>query len=452
MGIFDRVASSLETKLTDIADYTWAELFPHTNAKSGVAVNVDTALRVTTVFACARVLAEGLAQLPINLLEVDPADGSKKQVRGDSLTKILSRRPNDWMTSFEMREQMMFHAILTGNAFAYIGWGGGKVQELIPLVPARVVVTRRVDYSLEYYVSGLEGQSMTIPAENILHIRGPSWNGYLGMDCVQLAREAIGLAISTEESHASLHANGAQPGGVLSVKGKLDDKSRERLKAAWQQFQGGVQNRYRTAVLDVDADWKPLAMTGVDTQHLETRRFQIEEVCRAMRVFPQLVMHTDKTSTFASADAFFIAHVTHSLMPWIRRWEEAIEHKLLDDTDNVICKFNTAALLRGDVAVRGNFYMQALGGARGETAYMTRNEVRALEDLNPIEGGDKLLIPQVQAPVDQAPNGTDPNAVADPTKPGAKPAKPGKKTDLIADIRARLAELEATEDEKIAVT
>jgi HK97 family phage portal protein len=459
MGIFDNVASSFEKKMTSIADYTWAEIFPHTNAKSGVSVNVDTSLRVTTVFACCRVLAEGLAQLPINLFQVDPVDGSKTPVKNISLLKILQRRPNDWMTSFELRETMMFHAVLTGNAYAYIGWGGNpkRVMELIPLVPSRVVIQRNIDYSLTYYVSGLDGGQTKIPAENLLHIKGPSWNSYLGMDAVQLAREAIGLAITTEETHASLHANGAQPGGVLAVKGRLDQPARERLKQSWQAFQGGVSNKFKTAVLDVDATWTPLQMKGVDTQHLETRRFQIEEICRAMRVFPQLVMHTDKTSTFASADAFFLAHVTHSLMPWIRRWEEAIEHRLLDDEDNVICKFNTAALLRGDDAARGNFYMQALGGARGETAYMTRNEVRALEDLNPIEGGDKLLIPQVQAPVDQAPPGKDPNAVDDPSKPGATaPAKPGakpanpKKSELLADIRAKLEALEASEDEKIA--
>jgi HK97 family phage portal protein len=158
---------------------------------------------------------------------------------------------------------------------------------------------------MTYNVSDLEGKITTLTAENVLHLRGPSWNSYLGLDAVQLAREAIGLAIATEETHASLHANGAQPGGVLAVKGKLDKEARERLKTAWQAFQGGVANRFKTAVIDVDAEWKPLSMTGVDSQHLETRRFQIEEICRAMRVFPQLVMHTDKTSTFASAEQFF---------------------------------------------------------------------------------------------------------------------------------------------------
>jgi HK97 family phage portal protein len=261
-----------------------------------------------------------------------------------------------------------------------------------------VQVVREVDWTLQYWVSDLAGKTTRVDPSDILHLRGPTWNGYLGMDAVQLAREAIGLAIATEETHSSLHANGAQPGGVLSVKGKLDEAARARLKAAWQGFYGGVKNRYKTAVLDVDADWKPLSMTGVDSQHLETRRFQIEEICRVMRVFPQMVMHSEKSSTFASAESFFLAHVTHSLMPWIRRWEEAIEKALFSDQPNICVQFKVKELTRGDSSQRGDYYMKALGGARGETAFMTRNEVRAEEGLDPIEGGDKLLIPAIAPP------------------------------------------------------
>jgi HK97 family phage portal protein len=391
MGIFSNVASAIETKTTSIADYTWSELFPQTNAKSGVAVNIDSSLRVTTVFACARVLAEGIAQLPICIYEED-SDGNHTEVK-NPLATLLSRRPNDWMTSFELREQMMLHAVLTGNAYAYLGFGGSQLQEIIPLVPGSVMVQRNIDWSLEYHVSDLAGKCTIVPNENILHLRGPSWNGYLGMEAIQLAREAIGLAITTEETHASLHANGTQPGGVLAVKGKLDQAARDRLKVAWQAFQGGVANRFKTAVLDVDATWTPLQMKGVDTQHLETRRFQIEEICRALRVFPQMVMHTDKTSTFASAEAFFLSHVTHSLMPWVKRWQESLDHALFAKTPNFRVKLSVNDILRGSATERSAFYMAALGGARGETAYMTRNEVRKLEGLNPIEGGDKLLIP-----------------------------------------------------------
>lgn len=398
MGIFERVAASFETKLTDITNYTWSELFPQTNAKSGVSVNIDSALRVTTVFACARVLAEGIAQLPICIYDED-ADGNKTEVKSP-LSILLSKRPNDWMTSFSLRESMTIHAVLAGNAFAYLGFGGtpSTLQEIIPLVPGSVMVYRHPDWTIEYHVSDLQGKTVIVPNENILHLRGPSWNGYLGMEAVQLAREAIGLAIATEETHSSLHANGAQPGGVLAVKGKLDAPARERLKTAWQAFQGGVANRFKTAVLDVDASWTPLQMKGVDAQHLETRRFQIEEICRAMRVFPQMVMHTDKTSTFASAEAFFLSHVTHSLMPWVKRWQESLDHALFEKTPNLCVHLSVNEILRGSASDRANFYMAALGGARGETAYMTRNEVRKLEGLNPIAGGDKLLIPPPPAP------------------------------------------------------
>src|ERR1700694_2884460 len=153
MGIFDNVASAIEAKTTSIADYTWSELFPQTNAKSGVAVNVDSSLRVTTVFACARVLAEGIAQLPIHIFEED-TEGNHTEVKGP-LVNVLAKRPNDWMTSFLLREQMMIHAVLTGNAYAYLGFGGGELQEIIPLVPGSVMVQRNIDWSLQYHVSDL---------------------------------------------------------------------------------------------------------------------------------------------------------------------------------------------------------------------------------------------------------------------------------------------------------
>lgn len=435
MGIFDNVASAFERKATDISDYTWTNLFPMNNAKSGVVVNIDTALRVSTVLACSRVIAEGCAQLPMQFFEKGKDENGKtlrKPYEGPEVD-VLTREPNDWQTPFEIKEQMTLHAVLSGNAFAYLGRSSNnKLVEIIPLVPGNVNVYRNVDWSLEYHVSDLAGKTVQVDPNDILHLRGPSWNGYLGMNAVQVAREAIGLSISTEETHASLHANGAQPGGVLAVKGKLDQPARERLKAQWQAFQGGVQNRFKTAVLDMDVEWKPLSMTGVDSQHLETRRFQIEEICRALRVFPQMVMHSDKTSTFASADAFFLAHVIHSLMPWLRRWEEAFNKALFSKQPNVYVKHNVNEILRGDATTRAKFYESALGGARGETAYMTRNEVRALEDLDPIEGGDKLLVPAVQPPT------SDPGTTTDTGKPGDAVSQ-----NDIAKLSAAILELKA---------
>jgi HK97 family phage portal protein len=404
--IFDRI---LERKETDISGATWTELFPQNNSRSGVSVNIDSALRTTTVLACARVLGENIAQLPKNLVDIDPENNTKKKNFTHPAYRLLAIAPNEFMSSFEFYETMMLHAVLTGNAFAYLGWSGDKIKEIIPLVPGNVQIVRRPDWSITYIVSDLEGTTTTLQPENVLHLRGPSWDTYQGMSAVALAREAIGLAIATEETHASLHANGAQPGGVLAVKGRLDKDARDRLKAAWGAFQGGVANRFKTAVLDVDAEWKPLSMSGVDSQHLETRRFQIEEICRALNVYPQMVMHSDKTSTFASAEQFFLAFVKFNLMPWIIRWEQAINRTILGDNDNLVCKFSVDALMRGDSAQRSTFYQQALGGARPEAAWMTKNEVRELEDLNPIDGGDE--IPKPPEPVQPQP-GADPVAKA----------------------------------------
>lgn len=423
-GLFGAIAKGAEFKSSDIEALTWTALLGQPSSKAGVSVNIDTALRVSTVLACVRVLAEGVAQLPLKVLR--KIGTSKKDASDLPIYKLLFRRPNEWQTSFEFREMLMFHCVLTHNAYAYIGRGGGDIQELIPLVPSRVRVVQDVTYGLTYHVSDLEGGVTVLPRESILHLRGPSWNGYLGMDAVRLARESIGLAIATEETHSRLFANSAQPGGVLSIKGELSPESKNRLKARIAEQQEGLHNKFKTLVLDQEATWASMSMTGVDAQHLETRRFQIEEICRTMRVFPQMVMHSDKTSTFASADAFFLAHVLHSLLPWITRWEHTIERDLLADDESLIAKFNVNGLLRGDAASRGEFYLKALGGARAETAYMTRNEVRDLEDLDPIEGGDTLPIPIAPVPETPAPAGGPDTGPAKPATPDAvKPASSG---------------------------
>jgi HK97 family phage portal protein len=395
-GIFGNLGAALERKETGIGAYTWGELFPWATSRSGIAVNIDSAVRVTTVLACARVLAEGIAQIPLRVMSVDEK-GAKTPATDHPLYRLLSVAPNDFMTSFEFREMLMLHAVLTGNGYAYIGRSRGKIRELIPLVCTSVKPKRARDYTLSYEVNDGQGVT-TLSADAVFHLRGPSWDGYLGMDAVQLAREAIGLAIATEESHSALHANGAMPGGVLSIKGKLDDAARERLKAAWVQHQEGLKNKFKTAVLDMDASWTPMAATGVDAQHLETRKFQIEEICRAMRVFPQMVGHTDKTATFASAEAFFLAHVIHSLMPWIRRWEEKIDASLLPSRSEDIytALFNVRALLRGDANSTANYYKAALG-AGNAPAWMTQDEVRDCEGLNPM-GGDAAKLPALSKP------------------------------------------------------
>ena len=389
-GLFGSLASGLrrrELKTTDAGNLSWAALFGQQNSRAGVSVNVDSALKVSTVFACLRVLADGIAQVPLKVYR-EKADGSKELAKDHPAYRLLSRRPNEWMTSFEFRQVMMFHAVLVGNGCAYIGRIRGVPKELIPLVPGSYTIEQAKDYTLTYRLTGLNGQTTVLPREDVFHLRGPSWTGVAGLDALQVAREAVGLAIATEETHAALHANGTQPGGVLSVKGSLDDAARARLKESWAQYQGGLANRFKTAVLDMDSTWTPLGMKGVDAEHLDTRRFQIEEICRDLKVFPQMVGYADKTATFASAEAFFLAHVIHTLNPWIENWEQSLARDLFPDEDDVLAKFSMQGLLRGDNAARATFYASGI-----TNGWLTRNEARRLEDLNPIEGLGEPLLP-----------------------------------------------------------
>lgn len=377
-------------------DPALTEFFGGRHVKSGVPVTTDTALQVTTVLACARVIAEDVARLPAKIFR-ETDDGGRVPEKNHPAYSLLYRQPNEWMTAFEFREVMGLHAVLNGNAYAYIGRAGGKIKELIPLT-CGVTVKQASDYTLTYDLSDKNGVFQSLPRKSIMHLRGPSWNGYLGLNAVQMAREAIGLAIATEENHAKLFANGARPGGVLSVEGNLSQAAKDKLKESWAAAQAKLSNAFKTAVIDGNVKWNPMAMTGVDAQHLETRRYQVEEIARAMRVFPQMIGSTDKTTTFASAESFFLAHVVYSISPWTERWEEVIWRDLLDGDVDLYAKFNITSLLRGDAKTRAEFYASAI-----VNGWMTRNEVRALEEMNPLPGLSEPLIPlnmATQAQVD----------------------------------------------------
>jgi HK97 family phage portal protein len=390
-GLFGALRQGLESKsivASGDINKIWTELTGGVQSRSGPVVNVTTALRTSTILACARVLAEGVAQLPFKLYELGD-DESKTPAIKHPAYKLLWRRPNDWMTSFDLRETMMFHAVLCEGGHAFINRVNGKVMELIPILPERIISRQLPDLSVVYRVQMGDGTVAEFDRADIFHVRGPSWNGVRGMQAISLAREAIGLAIATEETQAALNANGTRGGGILKVDTKLDDTKKEQLRKDFEAKYSGLQNSWRTVVTDVGAKYTPLElMTGIDAQYLETRKFQIEEICRMMRVFPQMVGHTDKTATFASAEQFFIAHVIHSLMPWVSRWEQSAERDILNNDGRYVAKLSVRALLRGDAKSQAEFY--ASGIING---WLTRNEARAFEELNPIDGLNQPLVP-----------------------------------------------------------
>lgn len=398
MGIWDWLPGRKVEAKGVVYSQEWENYFAMTAPKSGVPVNWQTALDVTTVMAVIRVLCNGVAQVPLRIMLSLP-NGGKKPAVDHPLYKVLNRKPNRWQTSFAMRETMMLHLCLTGNAFFYKSMVRGRVKELIPLDPGSVSITRNPDYSLTYMISHPDGRSMILPQSAIWHVRGPSWDTWRGLDAVRQAREAIGLAIATENTQAELHANGLQMAGTYSTDAKLDPEKYKQIQG-WIAAQVGGPNKHKPFVIDSGFTWTPQSMTGVDSQHLETRKFQIEQICQAFGVLPIMIGFSgDKNATFASAEAMFSAHAVHALAPWHERISQAIDNDLLDgeEDEGYFARFDIKGLLRGAHKDRADYYSKALGGG-GVRGWMTQNEVRAEEDLDPIDGGDELPQPTNVAP------------------------------------------------------
>ena len=376
---------------------------------SGKTVSEKTALEVAAVFACLRVRANGLAQVPFKLMQ-ESADGKQRLPAKDHpLYFLLGSKPNDWQTAFEYWEMLSLHLDLAGNHCSFINRSNrAGIMELIPFEPGCVTVNRADDFTLTYEVRAQSGQMQTFPAKAIWHVRGPSWNSWMGLESVKLAREAIGLAMATEEQQARMQRNGVKASGVYSVEGTLKDDQYKALKAWIDQNLGGVENAGKAMVLDRSAKWLNTSMTGIDAQTLETRRFQVEEICRHFQVNPILVFAESKNTTYASAEQMFLAHLVHGLAPTYRRIEQSIDANLLTESDRaegLYACFVDAGLLRG--SAKDSHEMIRLDVNAG---IITPNEGRALEDLNPDPdpASDKLRIPAniVGATPPAAPKGT----------------------------------------------
>lgn len=386
------------------------EIYGGRESRSGVAVNWQNAIEVATVLACVRVIANGVSQVPFRVYH-DSGDG-KSVASAHHLHKVIYRSPNPWQTSFSLRETIMYHVLLTGNAFVWKGMVGSarEVRALEVIEPGRVTVNRTKDGALTYRVTADDGKTVDFDEDQIWHIRGPSWNSWMGMDATKLARDAIGLSIATESAHSEFHKGNARISGLLAVEEKMGKEKFEFLSAWLDRHSEGGDRAGKPLVMDQSAKWTSFQMTGVDAQHLETRKHQIEEICREFGVMPIMVGHADKTATYASAEQMFLAHVVHTLSPWYERLEQSADMHLLTDADRdagYYTKFTPNALMRGAAADRAAYYVAALGTTQ-QRGWMVANEVRELEELDPIKGGGEFpdLI-TAEAGAEGGQNGTD---------------------------------------------
>jgi HK97 family phage portal protein len=356
---------------------------------SGVTVSERTAAEVTAVFCAARVIAEGIAQMPVRVMRetYDPETGLaiRKVDRKHWAHELLAVRPNRWQTSYEFREGMIFNAVLGMGSLAIKNTVGGspEVFDLFPVPSGSWSVEQMPDWSLRIRVDYADKTHGYFNQSQVLYIRGPSFDGFTALPAVQAAREAIGLSKALEKQQAKLAGNGGKPSGVLSFAGKLAPETVEKLRETWQS-RFGPNGDGGIAVLDGDAKFHSMTMTSVDAQHLETRRMQIEEIARAFRVQPIMLMQSDKAATFASAEQMFRNHVIHTLGPWIERWEQACNRDILGNEQGVTVDLDERNLLRGDFKDQAEYYTKALG-AGGQSAWMTVNEIREEVGRPPID-------------------------------------------------------------------
>lgn len=399
MGFLSRVWP-LQWKSADRQIMSSLELFREVYGSrlsaAGVPVNWWTALQVTTVAACARVRAEGLS-VPFRVYQ---ETGSGRKIAVDHpLHLLISRRPNDWQTSLEFLETISFHIDLTFNAFVFVNRVGfaREIRELIPIEPGRVTVEQRDDYSLVYKVRGKNGVEQVFPQDAIWHLRGPSWNSWHGLDAIAMTRNAIGLSAALEQGQSDSQGKGIQTTGVYSVKDKLSPTKFDELAAWMDKHLPGGDRAGKPMILDMEADFKRIAMSSVDQQLMETRKFQIEEICRGMRVWPIMVGHAgDQSPTFASASEFFQAHKTYTLDPMYRRISQSANVNLLGLDDlkaGYYTKFVINALMSSSPKDKAEYYAKMLG-AGGAKGWGTQNEVRDLEDMDRIDDPKADELPQ----------------------------------------------------------
>jgi len=363
-------------------------------SKSGKTINVGTAIEVAAVMACLRVRANGLAQVPLKLLRESEDGRTKLPAKDHPLYSLLKTSPNDWQTSFEYRETISLHLDLAGNHYSFINRSNRSgIMELIPFEPGRVRAVQNDDWSIDYFVKGNSGAEQPFPAKAIWHLKGPSWNSWMGLESVRLAREAIGLAMATEEQQSRMQRNGVRASGAYAVEGTLPSDKYKALKDWVDAEIGGVENAGKAMILDRGAKWLNTSMTGVDAQTLETRRFQVEEICRHFNVNPIMIFAESKNTTYASAEQMFLAHVVHTLAPQYMRIEQSIDKNLLteaDRKDGLYACFVDTGLLRGSITNQKDVILGYTNGG-----IMTPNEGRSLLDMNPDSdpASDKLRIP-----------------------------------------------------------
>lgn len=355
---------------------------------TGLRVSADSAMRLTAVYACVRILSETMASLPFVLYRTD-ASGGKVRVTNHWLYRLFARRPNRFQNPFEWREMMQGHLALRGNAYnRIVSNTRGEITELVPIHPDRIRIEILPSGEFRYRVTDRSGSESVLPRGEVWHLRGLSSDGLLGMSPIEIARESVGMALAAQDYGARFFANDAKPtGGWIEFPGSFKDAEAKKVfRESYQQAQSGA-NRGKVLVLENGMKFHEVGVTNRDAQFLELRKFQITDIARLFRVPPHMIGDLDR-ATFSNIEQQSLEFVMHTMTPWAERWEASIEAELLPDDEGLEVEFDFANLMRGDAASRAGYYQSGI-----QNGWLTRNEARLAENLNPLEGLDEPLRP-----------------------------------------------------------
>lgn len=406
MGLINKLFKSRDHPKIDNRTVGSSYSFYMGGSSAGKNVNERSAMQMTAVYSCVRILAEAVAGLPLHLYRYKE-DGGKERAIDNNLYHLLHDEPNKEMSSFIFRETLMTHLLLWGNAYAQIIRNGkGEIVALYPLMPNKMQVDRDENGELYYIYTRssdeaktMDGVTVYLTPRDVLHIPGLGFDGLVGYSPIAMAKNAIGLAIATEEYGAKFFANGAAPSGVLEHPGTIKDPS--RLRENWNSTFGGSTNSGKVAVLEEGMKYTPISISPEQAQFLETRKFQIDEIARIFRVPPHMVGDLEKSS-FSNIEQQSLEFVKYTLDPWVIRWEQSLSRALLneDEKRKYFFKFNLEGLLRGDYESRMSGYAVAR-----QNGWMSANDIRELENMDKIpaeDGGDLYLINGNMLPLNKA--------------------------------------------------
>jgi HK97 family phage portal protein len=373
----------------------WFDEHDGYGALAGVSVTNESAMRQIAVLACVRLHAESLGTLPLSVYRRTSA-GGKDRADDHDVYPVLHDAWNEYQTSTVGRETMHAQVVLRGNAYALIERdNGGFLVGLWPVPPGciePVIEGGKLWYRITQYGTQALGVRAGVYApKDVLHIPGLGFDGIKGYNPIQLAREAIGLTAAAEAYGAGFYGNGARAGGVLESDQPIQDTQLKTLKKQWDELHSGVYNSHKVAILSNGLKYHAISVNPEEAQFLDTRKFQLTEVARLFNTPPAMIgASTGDSQTYANHEQRMLQFAMMSLRPWCVKWEQEINRKLFTprESSRYFAEFNLDALLRADIKTRYESYNLGLD------RWLTRNEIRDLENRNPVDGGDDFKEPK----------------------------------------------------------